>query len=480
MVVVDHDKPNGIVLWSNEHARSFRILPGLRFATGLSLCSDLRAGVVESTLIDSAVEEVERELQYFSPGIEPIPDEPGVFWVDASGLRYLYPSLEQWAQAIRRQVFTTLQLKALVAVGFSRFGSYALARSMRITQSHPSKQRAYWVLPNAREELKRTSLVPLNRLNISVKLRDALCKLGIHTVGDFVKLPASGLKERFGRDAFEFHRRVSGLGWQPLNAHNLEEPVQDHLYLDHSETDTDRLLFVVRRISIKLIRSMRDRYQLANQVEIRLRLDTRRDQIETLKTTKPTLDLIQWTELIRLRFETLNLNAGIREVHVRMSGVTADDEQLRVFRENPKRDTEAATRALDRLKAEFGEGTVVKAELREGHLPEASFRWLPLEKICLPSPKPGPAEERPLVRRILPKPTPLPYRQRHERNDGWLVKGVAAGPAIDTQGPLKVSGGWWVREVRRDYYFVQLQNDELLWIFFDRHRRKWFLHGEIA
>ncbi|MEO1173343.1 MAG: DNA polymerase Y family protein, partial [Myxococcota bacterium] len=103
--------------------------------------------------------------------------------------------------------------------------------------------------------------------------------------------------------------------------------------------------------------------------------------------------------------------------------------------------------------------------------------WERCESVDLPSPTPS--DQRPLVRRIS-KPKPLPPRQRHERDDGWLVKGVAAGPAIDTQGPFTVSGGWWVREVRRDYYFVQLQNDELLWIFFDRHRRKWFLHGEVA
>src|SRR5690606_25078095 len=55
-VVVDLDKPQGIILWSNEHARSFRILPGMRYAAGLSLTKELRAGVVEETAIRAGVE----------------------------------------------------------------------------------------------------------------------------------------------------------------------------------------------------------------------------------------------------------------------------------------------------------------------------------------------------------------------------------------------------------------------------------------
>ena len=35
--VVDADKPQGVILWVNEHARSMRIRPGMRYAAGLSL-----------------------------------------------------------------------------------------------------------------------------------------------------------------------------------------------------------------------------------------------------------------------------------------------------------------------------------------------------------------------------------------------------------------------------------------------------------
>ncbi|MCA9661507.1 MAG: hypothetical protein KC486_24420, partial [Myxococcales bacterium] len=46
-------------------------------------------------------------------------------------------------------------------------------------------------------------------------------------------------------------------------------------------------------------------------------------------------------------------------------------------------------------------------------------------------------------------------------------------------GPYRVSGGWWVRAVERDYYYAETTGGELLWLFFDRPRRRWFLHGVV-
>ena len=53
VAVVDSDKPQGIVLWVNERARARRILPGIRYAAGLSLAGDLHAAEVSPAEIES-------------------------------------------------------------------------------------------------------------------------------------------------------------------------------------------------------------------------------------------------------------------------------------------------------------------------------------------------------------------------------------------------------------------------------------------
>jgi protein ImuB len=42
-----------------------------------------------------------------------------------------------------------------------------------------------------------------------------------------------------------------------------------------------------------------------------------------------------------------------------------------------------------------------------------------------------------------------------------------------------VSGGWWRTPVLREYYFARTRDDAWNWIYYDRHRRAWFLHGEV-
>ena len=76
------------------------------------------------------------------------------------------------------------------------------------------------------------------------------------------------------------------------------------------------------------------------------------------------------------------------------------------------------------------------------------------------------------------KPLLLASRPRHE-SDGWMPRGLKQGPVIRVLGPYVVSGGWWRRPVHREYHFAETQKGELLWIYYDRGRRRWYLHGRV-
>jgi protein ImuB len=127
-VVVERDEPQAKILWVNERARRLRVLPGRRYAEGLSLAPDLRAGLVDAAEIEAAVASVVRRLLDFSPDVEPLVGEPGAFVVDAAGLEGVFPSRLAWAQAIAAGLRED-RLIASVVVGFTRFGCRALARA---------------------------------------------------------------------------------------------------------------------------------------------------------------------------------------------------------------------------------------------------------------------------------------------------------------------------------------------------------------
>lgn len=79
---------------------------------------------------------------------------------------------------------------------------------------------------------------------------------------------------------------------------------------------------------------------------------------------------------------------------------------------------------------------------------------------------------------------PLPPRPRHEPGHelgGWMLRGFEQGSVVRIEGPYVVAGGWWGgAEVRREYHFAETARGHLFWVFYDVHRRKWFLQGDVS
>lgn len=515
VAVVAEDKPQGMILWVNEKARHAGVIPGLRYAAGSTLAANLRAGVVPSAEIEEGVAALADRLVRFTPDVEPA-GEPGIFWLGGSGLSLLYPSLKEWAHSVRDDVGDAGYHGSVVA-GFTRFGTYAVAKARKGTV----------VFEDFPEECAAAREVPLDRLDLEPDLRDTLFKLGIKTVGAFLSLPAGGLYERFGPKVYRLHRMASGDLWEPLQPRSVEEPIRQTLILDDPETDTTRLLFLIKRLLQLMLAVLAARGEALAELALCLLIDRSGWHRERIRPAAPMLDAVQVLELVRLQLESVELSAGVVEIELAAERSLASREQLRLFAgrsvlsgvEAPRRDLDAANRALARLRAEFGDEAVVRAQLTDRHLPEARFTWEPLERVKLPRPDhnphvssqrgnvlpviglnslnvlnrsnysnrlsrhplstdqgPEPEASRTLVRRIFAKPISLPSQPR-THDDGWLLLGPKYGAVERLSGPYVISGGWWNREIHREYYFAETRRGDLLWVYYDKPRRRWFLQG---
>jgi protein ImuB len=469
--VVAEDKPQGLILWVNERAKQQGVLPGLRYAAALSLATGLHAGEVKSIEVQKAIRELTRRLIHFTPEVEPASEEPGVFWLNGMGLKFLYPSFTQWARALHVDI-TAQKFQVSVVAGFTRFGTYAVAKV----------KKGITIFNDPAQERQAAHEVPLHRLDLDADFRDTLFKLGIKTVGALLSLPPVGLRERFGPKAYYLHRMAAGDLWTPLNPYQPKEPVRQHRILDDPENDTTRLLFLIKQLLHPMLAALAARAQALAALWLFFLVDKSGWLKEQIRPAVPTLDSNQIVDLVRLRLESLKFSAGITEIALEAEACAATVEQLRLFSEGPKRDLDAANRALARLRAEFGDDAVVQAKLKDGHLPEARFAWEPLSRVKLPrndlnnlnSPTP-----KVLVRRIMAKPVPLPGVPRRTHEDGWLILGHKYGSVDKLSGPYVFSGGWWNKEIQRDYYFAETRRGTIAWVYYDRVRRRWFLQGFI-
>lgn len=484
VAVVKDDRPQGEVLWVNEHARALRVLPGMRYAAAQNLASDLRAAVVDDDLIDQTLGELFTALCGFSPRVEVDGDRPGVFFVDPSGLCRLYGGLEAWSQSMQ-QALRARGFSATIIAGFHRYRSYAIART----------HRGAWVLSDPKLEAQMAAAVPLAMLDLPPKLRDELALLGIKTLGKFMALPGSELASRFGPIAAKLHAQVSDPRYCPLVARELVDPIEASMQLEYPRIDQSPLLFGIKSLLDRLFPRLADRGQAMSALQLLFALDHEAPVREQIEPAAPTLDISTVLELCRLRLEHLQLPAGVEEITVRIEGQKLQRDQLALFEVKKRRDLKDADRCLARIRAAFGPESVARVVVRAGHLPEARFGFEPLAKAKLPKTpsrevilepnKDGSQTipEMPLCRRLLPKPLPLPPRPRHEPESwtyGWpTFDDGKLGPLTELCGPYRISGGWWVREVERDYYYAKTQRGYVLWIYWDRVRRRWFLHGHV-
>ena len=471
VVVIDEDRPQGSVLWACERARKTGVLVGQRYAHALSLCGALRARVVPPEQITNATDELRVALHALSPRVEP--GEPGTFWLDGDGLDRLFPHAA-WGATIARTV-SELGLAGAVVVGFSRFATYAIARATR---------HGVTVLRSDADERAAAARVPLARLDIAPALRDALGRLGVTTIGQLVRLPGGGILERFGNDAHRLYQLAAGERWDPLVPVAPPEAPDERVLLDDEEHDIERLMFFIKSPIDRLLDRLAARGRALAALHVELSLKHAVGDIELraecIKPAAPTLDARVLVRLVHLRLTGMPPAAPVDAVRVWADDIAASREQLALFASKPRRDLRAADEALARVRAELGDDAVVRAVLRDGHLPEASFGWERLVHVVAAQPQSGDEKQvRPLVRRLFVRPQMLPPQARQVRDDGWLLSGLEHGAVVRIVGPYIVSGGWWAHELHREYHFAELKRGDCLWVYYDRNRRRWFWHGAV-
>lgn len=510
-LVVDEDRPQGLVTHVSTAARRAGILPGQRYAHALGLARDVRAGVVPPSVVGAATAQVLASLRAFSPNIEPSEDEPGVFWIDVSGLGGLYDTLLAWARRVLGEL-SRAGFSALVALGFTRFGTYAGVKSLAYERARSTggveRHEPVRVMLHRDAERALAMQVPLGYLRISAGVRERLERLGVHTLGELMVLPAAGVMKRWGPEALALHRMAQRLAEPDAALPLLDEVTSDRIHpvaevlparalaiLDFLEHDAHRLLFRIKSLLDEVLTLVRERSSLVAELVVELAFD-RGDPPTShrFRPAAPTLDGALLIDLVRLRLESVDLTAGVTEVRLEALETPATPEQMRLFKLGPHQDGAAAARALARVQAELGEGAVGTMCLRDAHLPRARQAFVPLvfsqgHANALPAPRvalaeaPDPSAPPPLVRRLHPRPEPLPPRPRDLRNDGWQPRDPAHGAIVAVHGPFVITGGWWLgdgaSEVHREYAFVETKRGDLLWIYHDRRRRRWFEEGRV-
>jgi len=468
VALIERDAPHALLLGADARARAQGVHAGQRYAAALGACARLRAHVFDAAELQRALDELVRELQRYSPQVEPSAAEPGLFWIGARGLEPLFGSLHAWASALLRHV-QGAGYEARIALGFQRFASSAAVKTLPLG--------ALVLYEDEAQEARAAASLSLARVALEPEARAALAKLAIDTLGAFARLPASGILRRFGGAAQQLHREASGAldaGFAP-QAERI--PCAAAAELEFHDGALGALLAQIEELLRALCAELARGAQAAAAIELRLALDDGSTCVEQLVPAWPSSDADWLLRLVRMRLESRQLAGRVERVELELARVEERAEQQGLALGARTRSRDAALKALGALRAALGEQAVVRARLASAHLPEHSFGWERCDELPIAAPEL--VREAPLVRAIFEHALELPPRVPREP-DGWLLRGKVDSRIVQLRGPHCLSGGWWRAEVRREYYFAELENGEIAWIYRDLARRRWCWQGTLA
>lgn len=572
--VLQHEGPEGRITYLNRAALAAGLRVGLTHAAARDRLPGLHTGVVSAERVQALEAELASGLQMLTPKVEPCTHFPSTFYLDPNGMEKLYGGVDGWARATHA-FLKGRGLFGATWVGFHRYRLFAAAGT----------QLSCRVLESEAEEQLLANGADLRSLGLSAELCDDLAMLEVHGLGDLLALPAGEFAARFGAEAARVRELFAEDTQIPLQPLGFAEPTEARFDVTPPDVDTHRLLFGIKAALHPLLMGLRERGEHIRALHVRFELDAPQGQgrahEETVEPAAPTGDLMTLMELVRLRMAQLTLSNPVEAVTLRADTERAHAEPLVLPGMRTKRDPQAAARALARVRAAYGPRSVVRARVREAHLPEARFVWVPtleppvhaasyvastgLGSLYEGSPfyrsllddhaeeadqRDGREESAEheitslrdpedledfheqeagrgvveadalasvLVRRVLRRPVPL--RTRHpatalasaslasasptsakspsvpsppspgapsasaEGERERLANGLPEGPSGERvarmYGPYRVSGGWWKRTVERDYYYAETDAGGLLWVYWDRPRGAWFLHGTV-
>ncbi len=309
----------------------------------------------------------------------------------------------------------------------------------------------------------RLQHLPCRVLDLSPRQQQALAGLGVHSLGDCLRLPRRDLARRFGRGLLLQLEHALGERPEPRPAHRPSRRFHRHLDLPAEAHDTASLGFALQRLLRELAGLLRGLEGGVQHLHLALHHLHRNASRMDIGLLRPSRDSEHLLSICQHRLEREHLAAPVIALCLRADRIRSLPPQDASLLAEPDQPDPDQQQLSERLGARLGEHAVTGLASAADHRPEHAWHHdtSPAEE------QPPPPGERPLW--LLSTPLPLDSPRGHPC---WH------GPLSLECGPERIEGGWWDgADISRDYYQARNPRGSRVWIFRERREQRWFLHG---
>jgi protein ImuB len=384
-------------------------------------------------------------------------EAPNALLLEIKGSIKLFGSLETLHTAIDA-CWRGLALQAHSATAPSTLAALWLARAANRAD-----------LPTLIEDI---SALPghLAKLPIACTAWDAerlqtLRAMGVTRVGELLRLPRAGLARRLSPAVVQDLDMALARQAAPRRAFVPCERFRERCDF---EAEVEHVAYLEKALEPLIERCahfLRERQAGVQTLQLRLKHREGPATRVHLGLASITSERRRLADVLGQKLTRLELKAPVRAMELisgTLRGLSASSIDAFAGLGAASRDT--APQLVERLRARLGEEAVYGVGLIPEHRPEAA--WRRVHELHLVS---APRFDTATIDRGMPRPV-------------WLLD--APLPLLKPQilqGPERIESGWWDGNgVARDYYVAREAHGAKLWVFQERHSKRWYVHGVFA
>ncbi|MFN0056223.1 MAG: hypothetical protein ACKV0T_29100 [Planctomycetales bacterium] len=352
--------------------------------------------------------------------------------------------------------------------------------------------------PGAGEEFLSSLSVAALRLPPDVVA--TLIELDLRTIGRLRALPRACLPSRLGKQVLQRIDQMLGEIPELIIPMTPLEPIAATWGFEVPTSDRMALEAVCRTLLEQVAEELISRQAGVQRLECRLTCVAGDPVCLTIGALRPRSAVDELLELVRLQLERTTLPAEVLQIDLEALVIgLVPVEQPELFagsrpRGNPRR----LAALVDRLGSRLGEQAVLRPQVAADAQPECAGTFEPIARLAIRKAPSGNADGRRSRSRDpsggLPDGeagfTPRPLFLKSQPQPIVTMSVVPDGPPLRFRweqedhvvraswGPERIETGWWRGpQVRRDYYRVETTTGRRFWLFHERERETWFLHG---
>jgi protein ImuB len=338
------------------------------------------------------------------------------------------------------------------------------------------------------ESGKQTEILlslPPSSLRLETDTIERLHKLGLHKVRDFINMPRTALRRRFGKEFILKLDQALGNEEEPITPVIPVDPWRERLpCLEPIVTATGIEIALKRLLEMICTKLRLVGMGIRKLVFTGFRIDGKLEKIE-VGTLRATHNEVHLYKLFEDKISLMEPDLGIEQFMIEaLKTEKCLSSQQKIWDNTTGLENLRLSELMDHLTNRFGISVIRRYLPAEHFLPEKSFKEA---ESLLESLSSSWKIERSLPIHLLNPPqrievtAPIPdYPPMHFRWQGKLHKIEKA------DGPERIEQEWWINDgPLRDYYAVEDEEGRRYWLFRSGHYNEdkspnWFLHGFFA